>query len=75
MHNMTPFRPPQRHVGEQHRDCLRSTDSFVFEPSEAGEVHFGVNQVGTWQAQVVVSGTLSNIVVWEVLWLPVHVTR
>jgi hypothetical protein len=52
-----------------------STSSFNFGPSEAGDMHFGVSQVGMWQAQVVVSGTLSNSVSWEVLWLPVHVTR
>jgi hypothetical protein len=51
------------------------TSSFDFRASEAGDVHFGVSQVGTWQAQVVISGTLSNAVAWEVLWLPVHVTR
>lgn len=52
-----------------------NTSSFSFGPSETGDVHFGVSQVGTWQTQVVVGGTLSNVVAWEVLWLPVHVTR
>ena len=35
------------------------TSSFDFGASEAGDVHFGVSQVGTWQAQVVISGTLA----------------
>jgi hypothetical protein len=52
-----------------------NTTPFSFGPSETGDMYFGVSQVGTWQAQVVVSSTLSNAVAWEVLWLPVHVTR
>jgi hypothetical protein len=52
-----------------------STTAFNFGPSETGDMYFGVSQLGTWKAQVVVSGTLSNVVGWEALWLPVHVTR
>ena len=48
---------------------------FDFGPSEAGDMHFGVSQLGAWQAQVIVNGIPSNSVAWEVLWSPVHVTR
>jgi len=54
---------------------MATTNSFDFGANEAGDVYFGVSQVGSWQAQAVISGTPSNLVAWEVLWLPVHVTR
>lgn len=48
---------------------------FDFGPAEAGDRYFGVDQIGLWQAQVVVNGVVSNGVKWETHWLPVHVTR
>ena len=51
------------------------TSPFIFGPSESGDGYFGVDQIGVWQAQAIVNGVVSNIVNWETLWLPVHVTR
>jgi len=48
---------------------------FVFGPGESGDRYFGVDQVGTWQAQAIVNGARSNAIGWETRWLPVHVTR
>jgi len=48
---------------------------FTFGPSESGDVYFGVDQIGVWQAQAIVNGVVSNLVSWETHWLPVHVTR
>ena len=52
-----------------------TTGLFDFGPGEADDMYFGVSQLGTWQAQVIVNGIPSNSVAWEVLWSPVHVTR
>ena len=48
---------------------------FVFGPGESGDRYFGVDQIGSWQAQAIVNGVRSNGVGWETRWLPVHVTR
>jgi len=48
---------------------------YGFGPGESGDTYFGVDQIGLWQAQASVNGTASNVVTWETLWLPVHVTR
>lgn len=48
---------------------------FPFGPGEAGEIYFGADQLGLWQAQAIVNGVGSNLVGWETRWLPVHVTR
>jgi hypothetical protein len=34
-----------------------------------------VEETGTWLGRVVVNGTPSNIVSWEVHWYPAHVVR
>ena len=51
------------------------TSPFVFGPGESGDGYFGVDQIGVWQAQAIVNGMVSNLVSWETLWVPVHVTR
>jgi hypothetical protein len=48
---------------------------FTFGSIEAGDAYFGVSQIGTWQAEAVVNGVVSNSVTWQTVWLPVHVTR
>jgi hypothetical protein len=48
---------------------------FAFGPGESGDVYFGVDQIGAWQAQAIVNGVVSNMVGWVTRWLPMHVTR
>ena len=48
---------------------------FPFGPGESGDIYFGTDQIGMWQAQVIMNGVGSNLVGWETRWLPVHVTR
>lgn len=52
-----------------------SSNPFWYGQAESGDPYFGVSELGTWCAQVVVDFMPSNTVCWQVSRYPVHVTR
>jgi hypothetical protein len=51
------------------------SNPWPYGPWESGDPYFGVEETGTWIAQVMVGPVSSNVVSWEVYWYPVHVVR
>jgi hypothetical protein len=56
-------------------DYTAGSNPWSYGPGESGNPYLGVEEAGTWLGRVVVDGTPSNIVSWEVHWYPAHVVR
>jgi hypothetical protein len=56
-------------------DYTAGSSPWSYGPGESGNPYLGVEETGTWLGRVVVNGTPSNIVSWEVHWYPAHVVR